>query len=187
MYSLLRSTLRAVLCIPSCEVPWVQFYVFPEGFAWGNTRRVQITYTLEAMAQNHSCHGALIYPRVYWYTLASKAPFSVHGLCTLWRYLSNAHALWYKWVCTARRLQQVVTVQRIYVLLRNVLTIFLIFTRSKKFSLKNKKDLVLACHNPPLKKSEEASLRGNAITQSWSHPIKKKVEYRDGMRPWLHG
>ena len=45
---------------------------------------------------HHSCHGALIYPRVYWYTLASKAPLSVHGICTLWRHLWKAHALWYK-------------------------------------------------------------------------------------------
>jgi len=30
------------------------------------------------------------------YTLASKAPLSVHGLCTLWWYLSNAHTPWYK-------------------------------------------------------------------------------------------
>ena len=43
-----------------------------------------------------------IYPRVYWYTLASKAPLSVHGICTLCRYLSNAHALWYKYTCRFR-------------------------------------------------------------------------------------
>ena len=30
------------------------------------------------------------------YTLASKALLSVHGVCTLWQYLSNAHTLWYK-------------------------------------------------------------------------------------------
>jgi len=29
------------------------------------------------------------------YTLASKAALSVHGVCTLWRYLSNTHTLWY--------------------------------------------------------------------------------------------
>jgi len=44
-------------------------------------------------------------------------------------------------------------------------------TRRKKNSPKNKKDLGMACHTPPLKKSEET--RGNAITQPRSHPIKK--------------
>jgi len=64
----------------------VQFYVFPRVKPEGihkTARRVQITFTLEAMVQlscsallivnyvftvlkrNHSCHGALIYPRVY--------------------------------------------------------------------------------------------------------------------------
>ena len=38
----------------------------------------------------------LSYPRVYGYTLASKAPLSVHGVCALRLYLSNAHALSYK-------------------------------------------------------------------------------------------
>jgi len=32
---------------------------------------------------------------------------------------------------------------------------FIVATRSKKFSPKNKKDLGMACHAPPLKKSEE--------------------------------
>ena len=47
-------------------------------------------------------------------------------------------------------------------------THFLLPTRSKKFSPKNKKDLGIILH--PLK-SEET--RGNAITQPWSHSIKK--------------
>ena len=42
-------------------------------------------------------------------------------------------------------------------------------TRSKTFSPKNKKDLGMAYHTPPLKKSEETT--GNAITQPRSHPI----------------
>ena len=42
----------------------------------------------------------------------------------------------------------------------------------------------MACHTPPLKKSEET--RGNAIIQPRSHPIiLKKFEFRDGMGPRL--
>jgi len=41
-------------------------------------------------------------------------------------------------------------------------------TRSQKFFLKNKKDLGMACHIPPLKKAK-----------------KKGVEFRDGMGPRL--
>ena len=53
----------------------------------------------------------------------------------------------------------------------------IIITRSKKFSLKNKKDLGMARHTPPLqKKKKNEETRGNAITyivytQPWSHPI----------------
>ena len=36
-----------------------------------------------------------MYPRVHGCTLVSKAP---HGVRTLWRYLSNARALWYKYI-----------------------------------------------------------------------------------------
>jgi len=43
--------------------------------------------------------------------------------------------------------------------------------KEQKFSLKNKKDLGMACHIPPLKKSKETS--GNANTQPRSHPIPK--------------
>jgi len=44
----------------------------------------------------------------------------------------------------------------------------------------------MACHTPPLKKVKKQG--GNAITQPWYHPIKKNVEFRDGMgwdRGWV--
>jgi len=53
-------------------------------------------------------------------------------------------------------------------------------TRSKKFSPKIKRDLGMACHTLPLRKSEET--RGNAITQPRSHPIPK---FFHGMGPRL--
>ena len=72
---------------------------------------------------HHSCHGALIYPRVYWYTLASKAPLSVHGVCTLWRYLSNAHALWYNTLYAADiALYKIIRNPRDYTLLQGDIT-----------------------------------------------------------------
>ena len=55
-------------------------------------------------------------------------------------------------------------------------------TRSKKFSPKNQKDLGMASYSTPQKSKET---RGNAITQPRSHPIKKNVEFRDGMGPRL--
>ena len=43
--------------------------------------------------------------------------------------------------------------------------------KQKSFSKKKtRKDLDMACHTPPLKKSEET--RGNAITQPLSYPIR---------------
>jgi len=44
--------------------------------------------------------------------------------------------------------------------------------KKQKSSLKNKKDLGMACHTP--------ETRGNAITQPWPHPL-KNVEFRDGL------
>ena len=56
-----------------------------------------------------------------------------------------------------------------------------IYIKKQKFYLKNKKDIGKACHTTLL--CEET--RGNAITQPQSHPIKKNVEFRDGMGPRL--
>jgi len=54
----------------------------------------------------------------------------------------------------------------------------IVYNKKKKFSLK-KKDLGMACHTLPLKKSKET--RGNAITQPRTDPITINVEFRDGM------
>ena len=53
-------------------------------------------------------------------------------------------------------------------------------TRSKKISPKKKGFKDSLSYSTP-QKSEQT--RGNAITQPRSHPIKKNVEFRDGMGP----
>ena len=56
-----------------------------------------------------------------------------------------------------------------------------VYTRNTKFSLKNEKDLVMACHP---EKSKET--RRNAIIQPQFYPIKKVQNlFRDGMVPRL--
>ena len=44
--------------------------------------------------EHRSCHGALTYPRLYGYTLTSKTPLSVHGVCALW-YKHAIHKIQY--------------------------------------------------------------------------------------------
>jgi len=51
------------------------------------------------------------------------------------------------------------------------------YTRSKKNSQKNEKDLGMACHTPPFKKNKET--RGNAITHLIPIPFIQEVVTTD--------
>ena len=66
------------LCCVDCYVLWNVYSV---------TVWLVITEHLLFVSSDTLVHGC---------PLASKAPLSVHGICPLWRCLSNAHALWYK-------------------------------------------------------------------------------------------
>ena len=116
----------ALISMGFVTCPWVRYYVFSQGQSQREYIKLHkvlwITYTLHAMIQmcwhfwkeHHSCHGALMCPRVHGYTLARKAPHNVHGVCLVYmRFVCSVavpfkfpHSvvlceLYHLWTCTA--------------------------------------------------------------------------------------